>query len=272
MTVDFLQSSRRTTRETREFLSARWQELCAQFLPVIPVDSIWRYNRTGNSKTRDQGWKIHVSATILNAPRILENIGPLLSSSDIQFKAPISLQEIYQLNSGLHYSYSQIGKVITVYPQDDRQAVELAQQLHVLTKSYTAPSIPFDNRFCPRSNVYYRYGAFRAMETRKGDGSVVAALRDANGELVPDIYFPGPSHPAWTTDPFIKEQSRKADRHNPLRDSFRVFGVLSQRGKGGVYEALDISSQPARFCLLKEGRESGEVWWDGLDGKARFKT
>ena len=38
-----------------------------------------------------------------------------------------------------------------------------------------------------------------------------------------------------------------------------------QRGKGGVYQALDLNVNPPRLCLIKEGRKHGELTWDGRD-------
>jgi serine/threonine protein kinase len=105
----------------------------------------------------------------------------------------------------------------------------------------------------------------------------VLAIRDPDGKLTPDLYQPGASVLGWTRDPFISKRSHYQHRqpleipNNPLKNSFRVFRALSQRGKGGVYQALDISVDPPRLCLVKEGRKSGEVWWDGRDGRSRLE-
>jgi serine/threonine protein kinase len=49
------------------------------------------------------------------------------------------------------------------------------------------------------------------------------------------------------------------------------FKVRSQRGKGGVYEAVDVSVSPPRLVIIKEGRRHGETDWLGEDGFARIK-
>jgi hypothetical protein len=90
-------------------LEARWQKLCAAYLPHAPPQSFWRY---ADVRRRDQplnGWKLHVSATILNAAAVLRRIAPHLIARGVPFKAPRSLIEVLKLNSGLHYRYSQIG-------------------------------------------------------------------------------------------------------------------------------------------------------------------
>ena len=255
---------------TARKLTRRWEDLCAQYLPVAPEGSIWRYNRSPDPEMRAQGWKLHVSATILNAHKILAKIAPLLVTHELQFKAPSSLQEVAQLNSGVHYSYSQVGKVITVYPHSDEQAVSLARHLDELTRRFVGPAIPFDNRLRPGSNVYYRYGAFRAMEIAAADGGKIPALKDQRGNLVPDLYLTGSAKPEWVQDPFVgKARQRVVEADNPFQHSFRVFQALSQRGKGGVYQAFDMTVQPPRLCLLKEGRKAGEMGWEGRDGRWR---
>src|SRR5437868_10205448 len=124
-----------------ESLNLRWQELCQRYLPVSSEKSIWRYSRLRTSGDAEQGWKLHISATIITAPAVLEIVAAFLGDHGAYFKAPISLQELKKINSGVYYDYAQIGKFITVYPQDDRQAVYFAEHLHRLTYQIPAPSV-----------------------------------------------------------------------------------------------------------------------------------
>ncbi|MGB9177992.1 MAG: hypothetical protein WCB68_02000, partial [Pyrinomonadaceae bacterium] len=57
-------------------LSERWQELCARYLPITLENSIWRQSRAREPQDPAQGWKLHISATILMANRVLERVGP----------------------------------------------------------------------------------------------------------------------------------------------------------------------------------------------------
>jgi serine/threonine protein kinase len=66
-------------------------------------------------------------------------------------------------------------------------------------------------------------------------------------------------------------RQQKKTRGRKTEDSFQVVHALVQRGKGGVYQAIDFSSTPPRLCLLKEGRKLGEVGWDGRDGAWRVR-
>jgi hypothetical protein len=255
--------------------NARWAELCDRYLPVRRADSMWRYSRESLPDDPEQGWKLHIPATVLTANHVLSAVAPLLSGRGVLYKAPSSLRELDKLNSGIFYGYSQVGKFLTVYPRTNEEAVLLARRLHLLTRRVPAPSVPFDLRYRPDGCVYYRYGAFKLMETEDADGQITHAVRDPDGNLIPDVRDCADARPVWADDPFVPERARVTKRseqiESPLKTTFKAFRALAQRGRGGVYQALDLSVAPPRLCILKEGRKDGEVSWDGRDGRWRVR-
>lgn len=257
--------------KSAECLSVHWQELCRRYLPILPENSIWRYNRRRQPEDPEQGWKLHIAATILNAAVILESVAPFLESEGAIYKAPRTLQELKKLNSGIIYSYTQIGKFITVYPRTDEQAVHFAERLHQLTQRFSAPGIPYDLKFKPESCVHYRYGAFKVNEIKNADGTVELALRDRQGKLVSDLRDSEKPYPDWVLNPFPAVRETISVKDSPFQKKIRVFRALSQRGKGGVYQGLDLTVDAPRICLLKEGRKDGETDWDGRDGCWRVR-
>ncbi len=269
-----VQSIGDSARAIAQSLCARWRGLCVDYLPVAPDGTTWRYSRESSSGDLTQGWKLHLSANILTACEIMGRVAPYLQRSGALFKGPASLQDLARINCGLTHGYSQIGKFITVYPRSDNEAFALARKLHQVTRGLSAPAIPFDLQFRPGSCVYYRYGAFERLEMETPDGGRVPAIRHPAGHLVPDRREAGAAKPGWVSDPFIVGRApRKAkSADSPLLTSFRAFRALSQRGKGGVYQAIDINGGAPRFCLLKEGRRGGEVNWDGRDGHWRVRN
>ncbi|MDQ2936137.1 MAG: phosphotransferase [Acidobacteriota bacterium] len=260
-------------RLRQQLLPRRWDRLCARFLPVTSGDTIWRYSRVPAPDDPQQGWKIHIAATVLTANRVMERVGPFLNNLNILFKAPRSLHELSRLNCGLFYGFSQVGKFVTVYPRSTEHAVSLARELTRLTNRLIAPAVPYDLRFQNSRCVFYRYGAFDgSLEIVNEDGTRLPAVRNPKGELVEDQRTPGAAAPPWLINPFPKPRSRrKASDVSPLKTTIRAFEALSQRGKGGVYRALDLSVLPARLCVLKEGRRHGETDWDGRDGFWRVR-
>ncbi len=265
-------NNRQTLLNPAELLCKRWRELINVHLPVFERDSIWRYSRLRESNEPEQGWKLHVSATILTAGEVLKTVAPFLKKLNVFYKAPVSLHELKKLNAGIYYDYSQIGKFLTIYPQSDEQSAELAARLDRLTPRFSAPTIPFETRYKFGSSIYYRYGAFKINELKKADGNVVLAVRDENGVLVPDVRAAFESPPNKVENPFpIPVGKDNAANDSPLVRHYRIFRALSQRGKGGVYEGLDLRESVPRRCLLKEGRKNGEVEWNGRDGFWRVR-
>src|SRR5436190_718135 len=250
----------------------RWLRLSSRYLPLKANDSFWRYSRAARLGEPEQGWKLHISATLLSACEMLERVGPLLNNLDVQFKAPASLHEVNQINSGVHYGYGQIGKLITVYPRNDNEAVTLARELCRLTSRLPGPAVPFDYKFGRKGCVYYRYGAFRSLRTENTvEDNSVSHLRHPEGHLIPDDRNSA-RHPSWVNNPFpTLGETDYNQRKSPLTETYHAFRALTQRGRGGVYLALDTSLVPPRLCVLKEGRLFGEQSWDGRDGRWRVK-
>lgn len=246
-----------------KLLCRRWQKLCKTYLPVKKKDSIWRFNRNGRLGEPLQGWKLHISATILEACDLFKTVAPFLISHDVQFKAPRTLDDLSNINSGLLHGYQMLGKFMTVYPSSEAQAVEIAQKLDEMTRKFTPISVPFDEQFAEGSSVFYRYGAFGLIEIDDEHGNKISAVEKPSGELVADDRFcPVPD---WISDPF-KSNVTKQEPVTPLTDTYKVFRAITQRGKGGTYHAVDLSGDKPRFCILKEGRRFGEIAWNGQDG------
>jgi hypothetical protein len=203
-----------------------------------------------------------VSANILSAAEVFARTEPILRESDALFKVPCRLELLKSLNSGLA-DFSQIGKFLTVYPRSTEEAVKLARELHRATKGLPGPRIPFDARYRRGSLVHYRYGAFR----RRADGRP-GFIRTKGGRRYRDKRAPGRAVPPWMDNPFQKSLPKNSKWRGLIRRQLFVFKAKAQRGKGGVYEAIDLSVLPVRSVIIKEGRRHGETNWDGRDGYA----
>ncbi len=204
---------------------------------------MWRYSRAPTREDPARGWKIHLSATVLTAHAVLTRVSFALRRRGLLFKVPARLEFLASLNSGLQ-DYSQTGKFVTVYPRTEVEAVQVAAELHHLTRDLRGPKIPFDQPYRSNGIVYYRHGAFSRRRR----------------------------HDAFA-DPFrTKIASAKGKPiAGPIGRDYLVLRPLSQRGKGGVYEAAEISAAPVRLVILKQGRRDGETNWDGKDGYALVK-
>lgn len=171
------------------------------------------------------------------------------------------------MNSGLP-QFSQVGKFLTLYPRSTPEAITLASALHAATRGLRGPEIPFDKRYRKNSLVHYRYGAFGG--TRKGAAGA-GIIRDPAGKAHKDKRAAGCAVPPWLDDPFQKPGAMARRTPGPIGEDYLAFKAIAQRGKGGVYEAVDLSVSPARLVILKEGRRQGEIDLLGRDGYARVR-
>ncbi len=103
------------------------------------------------------------------------------------------------------------------------------------------------------------------------NGRLIPAISDQSGQLVPDSRLA--IGPEWAACPFSDEEAvqSSATSQGPLGSTLRILKAISQRGKGGVYHAADLSTRIPRLCILKEGRRHGEVAFDGRDGHERVR-
>ena len=257
-------------RQVQTQIDNEWRRLGARYLPHVRPKSIWRYGNTALKDEIVQGWKLHISATILNANDVLKAVAPVLNELQVPFKAPVSMNELMKINAGIYYGYSQVGKFITVYPHEQSKVVELANNLYQRTLPFSSPHVPFDGGFMPNGSVYYRYGAFRNSFAVDSEGVQTPTIRTASGEIIPDDRTITCSAQYGIPNPF-RLHPNAAGGTSPLDSKYRIFEALSQRGKGGVYKAYEFGIDPPRLCIVKEGRKDGEVQWDGRDGAWRVK-
>jgi hypothetical protein len=229
------------------------------------VDGHWRYSRPPGQSDPSQGWKIHVSATVLSAAEVLRRVHPILHKCDAFYKVPSRPELLASLNSGLP-DFSQVGKFLTVYARSIDEATNLARELHKVTRGLPGPRVPFDAPYRKKSLVYYRYGAFRSW--RKSHNGVI---RGPRGERIPDVRAPGRAVPSWLEDPFNKGARIRTLPKGPIGLELLAYKARARRGKGGVYQALDLSVSPPRLVIIKEGRRHGETDWNGTDGYSRIK-
>jgi hypothetical protein len=246
-------------------LQGRWTELVA---PLTIRRGGWRYSRGHSTAGDAQGWKLHVSATIHSATEVLGAALPILNAAEVPWKVPRDLEHLAQLNRGAAGN-SQVGKFLTIYPRAADEAVKLARELHLATRGMAGPAVPFDRPFLKRSLIYYRYGCFRPA----ADGSP-GLLRRADGKLVRDRRAPDMAVPRWVQNPFDSPpgaQPESSPLQLLLRGTYLLVRAHSHRGKGAVYEALDLAGGEGRSVIIKEGRRHGETDWSGVDGAARVR-
>ncbi len=198
----------------------------------------------------EQGWKLHIAASEESMQLVLNQVLPVLLTQMVSFKVIESQASLARMNEGLA-GLSQIGKFITIYPYNDKEAIRLATTLDEVTRGLSAPAIPSDRPLHPGSLVYYRYGGFRPQLTQTVWGEYQIMLQTPDGELVADqrttVYTP----PAWAVDPFhmARIAAEVIMPHLFIAGRYLLLTTLHQSAQSQVQLAADLIA--ARRCIVK---------------------
>jgi hypothetical protein len=217
-----------------------------------------------------QGWKLHISAAVACAEEVLRRAMPVLLAENASFKVAGSYSMLRSLNQG-NGRLSQVGKFITVYPNDDAQAVRLAAALHTVTLGLFGPPIPSDRPLAPGSLVHYRYGGFGLRFLQTSLGEILPAIVEPAGALVPDRRRDYYRAPDWADDPFLQAGVAVTlpEPLSTIGGRYIVAATLHRSSRGMVYLAIDPVC--GRRCILKRALRAGSVGVDGQDACDRLR-
>jgi hypothetical protein len=230
----------------------------------------WLRVQHPSASVPEQGWKLHVSATVPVAEETLRRALPVLLAEPLTFKVAATHEALGVLNSGIG-TLSQVGKFITVYPRDDAQAVLLSVALDEATRGLRGPAIPSDRPLRTGSAVHYRYGGFGGLTVQLRNGEIVPALRTPSGDLVPDVRRTIYQPPDWAADPFLAA-GVAGERPAPLPligGRYLVMAPLHRSARGSVYLAVDLD-RPRR-CVLKQATADSMIGRGGQDARDRLR-
>ncbi|MFE1560383.1 class IV lanthionine synthetase LanL [Streptomyces sp. NPDC058734] len=204
---------------------------------------------------REQGWKLHLSATRPSSPQVLEHAAKILVPNGCAFKFAVSPSITAELNS-TRAPRAQSGKFLTAYPRDDDHLRTLAELLHEATRGLAGPAILSDRRYRPDSLVHYRYGSFTSSLALNDEGLYEGRLRAPDGTFVVDQRNPWFSPPSWAPLPFESPAPAASGRRHGgpvlLADRYRIEEAIRHSNRGGVYRAHDRRS--GEDVLIKEAR------------------
>ncbi|MFJ7073896.1 class III lanthionine synthetase LanKC [Streptomyces sp. NPDC098781] len=233
------------------------------WLTLAPLDA------DGNAlPDRDQGWKIHVSATLANAEQIARIVWDYCVPRAVAFKF-VPGRHLLHLRNAKYAGRDASGKFVTVYPADEEQLHTVLRELGRLLEGFEGPYILTDLRW-GEGPLYVRYGAFARLFVVDERGSLVPAVRDGAGLLVPDRRAPSFQVPEWVTLPSFLEPHLAARNTTTVGElPYRIEKALHFSNGGGVYAGTD--TRDGRKVVLKEGRPHAGLAADGADAVARLE-
>lgn len=141
---------------------------------------------------RPQGFKLHVSATAGNAAEIAGIVLPVLREMRVNHKFVRRVDDYRMVATG-----GNRGKFITIYPDSDSHASEIAMKIDSLLREHCYDGddfwpVPNEKPLGSTGAVSTRYGQFTNQYPGliKPDGSIVPDVRGVNWK------------PDWVGDPF----------------------------------------------------------------------
>lgn len=204
---------------------------------------VWIYSEEFYSLP-EYGYKIHVSCDGNNYHSILEICLPYLIENCISFKIISSYSHMVSLNRG-EYGYTQIGKVITVYPKDFLAFKKIVFDLYLMTKYIRSVAIPSDFNIFDSEVIYYRFGELNGEEDRTNkevSDNRIRYIDESCEYLLP-----------WHN---IKRYSFIPDFLYPIKN-------IHSNGKSKLFKAYD--SRYKKFCFLKIGIFLGNIEKNNVD-------
>ncbi|MFG1806322.1 class III lanthionine synthetase LanKC [Streptomyces sp. NPDC049040] len=223
---------------------------------------------SGRGSRPRQGWKIHVSAALGNADKVAAKVWDHCVPRGIPFKFVPSPQMLLLRNSK-YAGRDTSGKFVTIYPDSEQQLREILEELGELLDGEPGPYILTDLRW-GEGPLYVRYGAFLKRFCVGERGTLVSAIEDAEGRLVPDSRAPAFHVPDWVTLPDFLHPHLQARNSTTVGDlPYRIESALHFSNGGGVYIGTDTRS--GEKVVLKEGRPHAGLASDGADAVTRLE-
>jgi len=205
--------------------------------------------------TQVQGWILHLSVVATQAEGLIHLVTPMLNSENIPFKIVMDRETCSNTLNGF-FGKAQIGKVMSIYPENEKTALNLAKKLVHLTKDFDGPKIPTD--ICLGNIVYTRYGGFNPVKLVNNNGQEENYIYGQNGELICDEYaipFKLPEGVLW---PFTELASPIPPPPKKIfKKIYKPLTILKSDVRGDVYKGIYLKNLfKVADCVIKQGNKN----------------
>src|SRR5262245_362370 len=219
---------------------------------------------------RRQGWKLHVSATVLSATQVLERALPVLVAHRCAAKFAGDHAWATWLTSP-RCSRGTAGKFLTAYPDDAAHFRRVAEGLHRASGGLAGAEILSDRRYRPGSVVYYRFGGFTGARALDDDGRYRPVVVDPAGQAVEDSRKAWFSPPSWAV-PVLPYPPPAPPVRGPvmLGGRFSIRKAIRHSSRGGVF--LGTDELTGAGIVVKQARAYMDVDPSGRDCRDRLRN
>jgi hypothetical protein len=214
----------------------------------------------------EQGWKIHVSASLIRCPAVLETAATILFAEGIPFKH-VTCRRHFLIAHHKHATRQQSGKFITAYPADVATARRVMDALREALTGEDGPFVLTDRRYLDSSVVHYRYGSFVDRCRTLADGTQESLIRDGHGNEVVDRRELRFTLPDGVDDPFAVPDEPTQKKGSPTINGYGIVRAIRHSNAGGTYEG----GRDERRVFIKEARAHNGLTGRGTDAQTRLR-
>ncbi|SDD10004.1 class III lanthionine synthetase LanKC [Actinokineospora iranica] len=228
----------------------------------------WQIVCPPDSDLPSQGWKIHVSAGLDSASRVIRTVRDYCVGAGVAFKF-LRNRNIHLSKNSKYAARESSGKLVTIYPRGEAELATTLAELGERLDGEAGPYILSDLRY-GSGPLYVRYGGFLEQPMVTEHGELVPAVRRPDGVLAPDRRRPGFHVPDWVELPeCLVPHLAARDADDATEFPYRVRGALHFSNGGGVYLAERLAD--GAEVVLKEARPLAGLDRDGTDAVARLE-
>ena len=206
---------------------------------------MYTYQTNTENELPDFGFKIHISSTISNYNFIIEKTIQILNRLQCTYKYISEYDALFH-NLSIYEDPSESGKVITIYPTDRQNCIDILEILYdQLPKNLNGVYILSDRPYKDSNFIFYRYGC---INLKDGNKMTLPTLTGPDGEIWVDKQRNYYDIPSWISD--IQDPILFCKSH--LAESYEVTDVLKYSNGGNIYKAIEKDS--GLQVVLKESR------------------
>ena len=203
---------------------------------------------------RNNGWLLHISVSSVKMIGLLKQLIPLLEVYPFPYKIVKDEYFLDHFNAGSFGSFK-IGKIITIYIDDEVYVDPLMGNLLPLVKDLGGPTISTD--FYVTDALFVRYGSFNRRIELDRLGNKVLVMDFPNSLSVIDRYNIPPVMPRGIENPFFKHFSKDLASVDSLVLGNKAMPVklIKNDLKGNVWFGLYLNKfLILKCCVIKQGR------------------